>query len=108
MGPIAQSRVRPARVVVHPPSLDQDLRLPNRAEHLSFQNLIPELAIERFHIAVLPLRAWGDVGRLGPDHPRTALAANSGPLSERMCSDTPRNRNRSERRSITPALRNRR
>ena len=40
--------------------------------------------------------------------PRTALAANSGPLSERMCAGTPRAMNRSAKVSITsvaPSLR---
>ena len=36
-------------------------------------------------------------------HPFTALATNSGPLSERRCAGTPRAMNRSVRTSITSA-----
>ena len=39
-----------------------------------------------------------------PSHSRTALAVNSGPLSQRMCSGTPRRTNRSESRSSTSSL----
>lgn len=54
----------PLRVVEHPPLLDQYLRLPKRVKQLPIQQLIPELAVERFTVAVLPWAARRYVDRL--------------------------------------------
>jgi hypothetical protein len=62
---VAEGRVRPHRIVVAAPALDQDLGLPERVEDLDAEQLVPELAIEAFHVAVLPKAALLDVSRLG-------------------------------------------
>ena len=51
---IPQGTVRPDRVVVLPPSLDEHLGLEQRVERFACQQLVPELPVEAFHIAVLP------------------------------------------------------
>jgi len=56
--------VRPDRVVVASPPLDDDLRLLERVEDLAVEQLVPELAIEAFVVAVLPRAARLDVKRL--------------------------------------------
>ena len=44
-------------VVVVPPFLDQHLGFPERVEHFAVQQLVAQLAVERFHAAVLPRAA---------------------------------------------------
>ncbi len=43
--------MRPERVVLMSPALDQDLGLQQRIEELAVEKLGAELPIERFHIA---------------------------------------------------------
>jgi hypothetical protein len=50
--------------VVHPaPSIGQGLRLGHGGEQLRIQEFITEATVERFGKAVLPRRAWLDIGR---------------------------------------------
>ena len=56
--------MRPQPVVFMPPALDQHLRLRQCLEDLPVQALIPQSAIERFHIAVFPRAARLDEQRL--------------------------------------------
>ena len=56
--------MRPDRVVINSPALDQDLCFVQRIKDLSFQQFIPQLAIERFDVAVLPGTAWFNIQRL--------------------------------------------
>jgi len=72
--------VRPDRVVLPPPSLDQHLRLLEREEDLPVEQLIPQLAVEALHIAVLPRAPRLDEEGLctdslqpAPDHLRSEL-----------------------------------
>ena len=51
---IAQRTVRPHRVVLPSPSLDQDLGLRQRVEDLAVEQFVAQLPVERFHIPVLP------------------------------------------------------
>jgi hypothetical protein len=51
--PVAQRAVRPDRIVVPPPALDQHLDLPQRMEDFSVQQLVPKLAIEALVVAIL-------------------------------------------------------
>ena len=44
----------PAGVVLAPPALDEHLRLQERVELLSGQQLIPQLAVEALDVAVFP------------------------------------------------------
>ncbi len=46
--------MRPHCVIVPPPPFNHDLRFAQRIEQFSVEQLIPEFAIERFEIAVLP------------------------------------------------------
>jgi hypothetical protein len=43
---VAEGRVRPNRIVVAAPALDQDLCLPEGVEDLDAEQLVPELAVE--------------------------------------------------------------
>ena len=52
--PIAECTVRPERVVLMSPALDQDLGLKQRIEDLAIEKLSAEFPIERFDIAILP------------------------------------------------------
>ena len=56
--------LRPHRVVLPPPSLDQDLCFGERVEDLAVQQFIAQLPVERFHIAVLPGTSRFDEQRL--------------------------------------------
>jgi len=61
--------VRPRRVVVVPPPLDQHPRLQQRREDLSFEQLVTQLPVEALDVPVLPGRARLDVQRLYADLP---------------------------------------
>jgi len=54
----------PLSVAVNPPVLDHCLRFLEAVEDLSIEAFIPELAIERFVVAVLPGRTGFDVHTL--------------------------------------------
>ena len=75
----------PHSVVLVPPGFDQNLCLLERVENLSIKEFIAQTGVEAFNVAVLLGTAWGDIGRLGASgrNPAcTALATNSGPLSD--------------------------
>jgi len=62
--------VRALGVVVPPPAFDDDLGLAQAVEDLAIQELVPELGVEAFAVAVLPGAAGLDVGgpgAYGPD-----------------------------------------
>src|SRR3954451_2816336 len=63
--------MRAHAVVAASPVLDDDLRLAQRVEDLAIQQLVSKPGIEALDRAVLPGRAWGDVGRLGPNPPQS-------------------------------------
>jgi hypothetical protein len=62
--------VRPVLVVVHPPVLEEDLRLQQGVEGLSVQELVAESAIEALDPGVLPrLSGQSKIGPpVGPDN----------------------------------------
>ena len=45
--------MQPERIVLDPPPLDQHLRFQQRVEDLTYQELVPQLAIERLDVSVL-------------------------------------------------------
>ena len=55
------------------PLLDQDLRLGERVEHLRAEQLVTQLAVEAFHVAVLPGAAGLDESRRRTDAADPAL-----------------------------------
>ena len=55
----------PRSIEVNAPLLDKHLSFAEAVEQFPIQELISELAIEAFTIAVLPRTAWRDVGCLG-------------------------------------------
>jgi len=72
---------------VAPPALDDDLGLAESVEDFAVEQLVAQASVEALDVAVLPGAAPLDVGGLGTDtaiQSCTALATNSGPLSERM------------------------
>src|ERR1039458_3331362 len=75
--PIAQRRVRPLRVVFHPPPLRQNLCLLQRVKHLAVQKLISQLPVE-------PLTS-----PLPPPAPQARCTTPSSPASP-ATSATPR------------------
>jgi len=108
-------------VVVNPPLLDQHLGFSERVEHLGVQQLVAQLAVEAFHVAVLPratrldkgclgtnavdpaLHGGGhelrpvvraDVSRRATDHKRRVRPQGRRPISDRVSA---RNRSRSRR-----------
>src|SRR3954452_20741049 len=96
--------MRANRIVVTAPALDDDLRLAQRVEDLAVEQLVAQTRVEAFDEAVLPWAARRDVGGLradGTDPLLHRFATNSGPLSERICSGTPRRMNRSDSTSMT-------
>src|ERR671910_952254 len=61
---VAEGRVRPDRIVVPAPALDDDLGLLERIEDLAVEQLVAELRVEALDEAVLPWAAWGDIDGL--------------------------------------------
>ena len=57
--------MRPNRVVVPPPTLNDDLCFFQRVEDLAIQKLISQLRVEALTIAILPGAARHDVSGLG-------------------------------------------
>lgn len=55
--------VRPHRVVVLAPALDDDLGLLERVEDLAVEQLVAKLAVEAFIVVVLSWTPWLDVER---------------------------------------------
>ena len=77
----------PDRVVMMSPSFDQHFSLLQRVEDFHVQYLVSELAVEALIVTVL----LGDPGAINivftptlASQFLTALAVNSGPLSDRM------------------------
>jgi hypothetical protein len=76
--------------------LDDDPGLSERVEDLSIKRFVAKPGVEALNEAVLPGTAPLNVSRLSPTAPiqsRTTLATNSGPLSDPICSGTPRRTN---------------
>lgn len=59
--------MRPDRIVVATPSLDEDLGFPERAEYSGVQQLVAKPGTKNLAVPVLPRRAWLDEGGLGAD-----------------------------------------
>jgi hypothetical protein len=75
--------MRPDRIVMAPPAIDEHLSLVECREFLAFEQLVSELGVEALAIAVLPWRSRLDVKRLdaepgeqGPQIPGDELGAN--------------------------------
>src|SRR5665647_1523624 len=67
---ISERRVRPNRVVVFAPLLDDDLRLLQAVEDLAVEQFVAKLPVEGFAVAVLPGAAWFNEQCLGSDLPQ--------------------------------------
>ena len=83
---IIEARARPHRVVVLPPSLDDDLGFGTRAEPFETEASVAELAVEALRDAILPRLAGSINAVLIPwatIQDSSALDTNSGPLSLR-------------------------
>ena len=64
---VAERRVRTNGVVVPSPALDDHLCVLQRVKDFTVEQLVTELRVEAFTVAVLPWTASLDVGGLGPD-----------------------------------------
>lgn len=74
-------------IVMMSPSFDQHLGFTERGEDLGVQQLVPEFTVKAFVVAVFPGAPRRNVEGLDPNlgqPSRTAVATNSGPLSDRM------------------------
>ena len=65
--------MRPHPVVVPTPTLNHNLCLPQRIEHLAIEQFVTQPRVETLDIAVLPRTARRDVGRLGAERGNTLL-----------------------------------
>ena len=79
--------MRPDRVVVLPPPLDEHLGLKQRVERFPCQQLVAKLPVEVFHVAVPPRRAWFDEQRLYANSPQPLPHALSGELASVVATD---------------------
>lgn len=80
---VAQGAVRPDRIVVAPPALDQKLCLLQRIEDFPVQQFVPQLAVEALVVAILPRAAGLDEQRryAEPGKPATHdLSHELGPI----------------------------
>ena len=59
--------MRPDRVVVAPPALDDDLGLAESVEDFAVEQLVAQASVEALDVPVLPGAASLDVGGLGTD-----------------------------------------
>jgi hypothetical protein len=85
--------MRSDRVVVVPPTFNDDLGFAQRVEDFTIEQFVARARVEALDIAVLPRAAWRYVGVFAPTtviHSCTALATNSGPLSDPMWPGMPR------------------
>src|SRR6266446_10748974 len=83
---VSERCVRPDRVVVPSPALDDDLGLVESVEDFAVEQLVAQASVEALDVAVLPGATPLDVGGLETDNRDPsciALATNSGPLSDR-------------------------
>src|SRR6516225_7831402 len=78
---VSQRCVRPDRVVVAPPALDDDLGLAESVEDFAVEQLVAKASVEALDVAVLPGAAPLDVGGLGTD--------NRDPFLHRLGDDGP-------------------
>ena len=99
-------------IIMSPPTLDDDPGLLERIENLAVEQFVAHSGVEALDVTVRPANmgpihvcffgltpGWPGAMEavFAPTawiHCRTALATNSGPLSERMYSGTPRKMNR--------------
>ena len=58
---VSECRVWSFGVVVSPPPLDQDPTFPQCSKGLGVENLVAELTVEAFIVAVFPRALWCDV-----------------------------------------------
>src|SRR6266446_300870 len=65
---VSERCVRPDRVVVPPPTLDDDLGLAQSVEDFAVEQLVAQASVEALDVAVLPGAASLDVGGLGTDN----------------------------------------
>ena len=90
--PIAERTVRPERVVLMSPALDQDLGLEQRIEEPAIEKLGAEFPVGRFDIAILP-RASGLDEQVAHADLTQPLSDPGGPSSEsRLGLRSPRSR----------------
>lgn len=87
--PAAERAVWTQRVVVLSPTFDEDGGFPQRVEDLPVQELVPELAVEAFVVAVLPWAAWLDVERLHADPAKPVVHGMGGKLRAIVHPDRP-------------------
>ena len=84
---VAERGMRPNRIVMASPALNDDLGLAQSVEDLAAEQLIAKAGVEALDVAVLPRTAPLDIGNFGADSGDPSLdasATNSGPLSDRM------------------------
>lgn len=108
---VPQGRVRSHSVVAISPPLDQHLGLLQRAEDFAVEQFVTQLPVEAFNVPVLRRAPRLDDQRLDADPAQpvpTFLCRNSGPLSPRMWSGTPRVANSHVSRSSKSSLLSRR
>ena len=101
---LVEPTVQPEVVVLEAPLLDEYLRLEQRVEALTLEALVPELAVKRLDVAILPGAARLDEERLHGHalEPVThGLGGELGPLSERMWAGTARRTKSSARQAST-------
>ncbi len=75
---------------MHAPLLNQHLRLQEGIEHLGVQQLVAQLAVEAFHVAVLPRAARLDKGCLGTNAVDPALHGRGHELRSVVRADVAR------------------
>jgi hypothetical protein len=101
---VIERAVRPDVVVLQPVPLDHDARFLQREEDLAVEWRLAQRAVEAHVVAVLQgdpnsMKSAFELTRGRPS--RTVMVVNSGPLSERMCSGTPRSTKSSASNSST-------
>ena len=72
------------RVVVVGPLLDEDLDFLETVEDFAIEQLVPQLAVEAFAIAVLPGAAGLDIESLAPTPASSAQPCRSSPARYRI------------------------
>jgi hypothetical protein len=79
--------MRPDRIVMAPPTFDDDLSFAEGVEALAIEQLIAKAGVEALDVAVLPRTAPLDIGSLGADSGDPSLDGlgdELSPLSDRM------------------------
>src|SRR5437763_12267809 len=101
--PVADRGMRADPIVVTAPALDDDLCFALGVEELAIEQFVAQACVEALDKAVFPRAAGSDVGGLRSDRTDPLLHGFGDelrPLSERMCSGTPRRMNRSDSTSM--------